>query len=47
MRLVRKMEITQLIAYSDSQLIDQQFHGQYETRELVVAQYLQKVKDMA
>ena len=33
MKLAQKMEVTQLIAHSDSQLIVQQFHEQYETRE--------------
>ena len=33
MKLARKLEVTQLIAHSDSHLIVQQFHGQYETRE--------------
>ena len=47
MKLARKLEVTQLIAHSDSQLIVQQFHGQYETREQVMAKYLYKVKELA
>ena len=47
MKLARKLEVTQLIAHSDSQLVVQQFQGQYKTREQVMAQYLCKVKELA
>ncbi|XP_052190043.1 uncharacterized protein LOC127799867 [Diospyros lotus] len=47
LRLARKLEVTQLIAHSDSQLIVQQYYGQYETREPAMGQYLQKVKALA
>ena len=36
-KLAQKLEVTQLIAHSNSQLIVQQFHRQYETREQVMA----------
>jgi len=36
LRLARKLEVTQLIAHSDSQLIIQQYQGQYEIREPVM-----------
>ena len=44
LRLAQKLEGTQLIAHSDSQLIVQQYRGQYETKDPVMGQYLQKVK---
>ncbi|XP_052206746.1 uncharacterized protein LOC127811074 [Diospyros lotus] len=47
MRIARKLEVTRLVVHSDSQLIVQQFQGQYETREQIMAQYLHKVKDLA
>ena len=37
MKLARKLEVTRLITHSDSQLIVQQFHEQYKTREHVMA----------
>jgi len=46
LRLARKLEVTQLIAHNDSQLIIQQYQGQYETRKPVMGQYLQKVKTL-
>ncbi|XP_052176685.1 uncharacterized protein LOC127790989 [Diospyros lotus] len=33
MRIAKKLEVARLVAHSDSQLIVQQFQGQYETRE--------------
>ncbi|XP_052181973.1 uncharacterized protein LOC127794767 [Diospyros lotus] len=47
LRLARKLEVAQLIAHSDSQLIVQQYYRQYETREPVMGQYLQKVRALA
>ncbi|XP_052185187.1 uncharacterized protein LOC127796825 [Diospyros lotus] len=47
LRLARKLEVAQLIAHSDSQLIVQQYYGQYETREPAMGQYLQKVRALA
>ncbi|XP_052177528.1 uncharacterized protein LOC127791585 [Diospyros lotus] len=47
MMIVRKLEVTRLVAHSDSQLIVQQFQGQYEAREQIMAQCLRKVKDLA
>lgn len=39
--------MTELTAHSDSQLIVKKFHGQYETKDSTMAQYLQKVKALA
>ena len=47
MRLVLQLHAEKLIAHSDSQLVVQQFHGEYEAREPVMAQYLQKVRGLA
>ncbi|XP_052197357.1 uncharacterized protein LOC127804524 [Diospyros lotus] len=47
MRIAKKLKVTRLVAHSDSQLIMQQFQGQFETREQIMAQYLHKVKDLA
>ncbi|XP_052197300.1 uncharacterized protein LOC127804473 [Diospyros lotus] len=47
LKLARKLEVAQLIAHSDSQLIVQQYYGQYETREPVMGQYLHKVRTLA
>ena len=47
MKLAKKLEVTDLMAHSDSQLVVQQFQGTYEVRELVLSRYLQKVKELA
>ncbi|XP_052206820.1 uncharacterized protein LOC127811152 [Diospyros lotus] len=46
LKLARKLEVAQLVAHSDSQLIVQQYYGEYETREPVMGQYLQKVRTL-
>ena len=47
MRLALQLHAERLVAHSDSQLVVQQFHGEYEAREPVMVQYLQKVRGLA
>ena len=47
MSLAIELQAEKLIAHSDSQLVVQQFRGEYEAREPVMAQYLKKVKSLA
>ena len=45
--IARKLEIKRVMAYSDSQLVVQQFQDTYETRDPMLTQYLQKLRDLA
>ncbi|XP_052206772.1 uncharacterized protein LOC127811099 [Diospyros lotus] len=47
MKLAEKLEVKNLTAHSDSQLVVQQFQGTFEVREPLLARYLQKVKELA
>ncbi|XP_052208820.1 uncharacterized protein LOC127812465 [Diospyros lotus] len=47
MKLAEKLEVKNLMAHSDSQLVVQQFQGTFEVREPLLARYLQKVKELA
>ena len=47
MRLALQLHAERLTAHSDSQLVVQQFLGEYEAREPVMVQYLQRVRCLA
>ncbi|XP_052171652.1 uncharacterized protein LOC127787632 [Diospyros lotus] len=47
MKLAEKLEVKNLIAHSDSQLVAQQFQGTFEVREPILVHYLQKVEELA
>ena len=47
MKLAKELRAKRLIAHSDSQLVVQQYQGEYETREPIMAQYLRKVQVLA
>ncbi|XP_071714640.1 uncharacterized protein [Rutidosis leptorrhynchoides] len=47
LNLARKMNITQLRAYVDSQLVANQFNGSFEAHELSMQKYLKLVKESA
>ncbi|XP_039146852.1 uncharacterized protein LOC120284115 [Dioscorea cayenensis subsp. rotundata] len=47
MRLAMQLQVKRLMAHSDSQLVVQQFHGEYEAKEPIIRQYLHKVKTLS
>ncbi|XP_039140528.1 uncharacterized protein LOC120277749 [Dioscorea cayenensis subsp. rotundata] len=47
MSLAKQLQVKRLIAHSDSQLVVQQFLGEYEVKELIIRQYLHKVKTLS
>ena len=47
MKLAKELHAKRLIAHSDSQLVVQQYQGEYEAREPILAQYLRKVQVLA
>jgi ribonuclease HI len=47
MSLAKEMEVTDLKAKSDSQLVTNQVSGEYRTKDPQLAKYLEKVKDLA
>ncbi|XP_071739867.1 uncharacterized protein [Rutidosis leptorrhynchoides] len=47
LNLARQMNITQLYAYVDSQLVANQFNGSFEAHELSMQKYLKLVKESA
>ena len=46
LRMTRELGVDSLRAFSDSQLIVGQVKGEFEVRDLAMAKYLQKVKDL-
>ena len=47
MKLAEKLEVIDLTAHSDLQLVVQQFQGTYEVREPALSHCLQKVRELA
>ncbi|XP_039128919.1 uncharacterized protein LOC120265065 [Dioscorea cayenensis subsp. rotundata] len=47
MSLAKQLQVKRLMAHSDSQLVVQQFHGEYEAKEPIIRQYLHKVKTLS
>src|SRR5262249_29287763 len=45
--MVRHLRGTRVMAYTDSQLVVNQYSGEYETRAPLLAQYLEKVKELS
>jgi ribonuclease HI len=47
MKLAREMEVTNLQAKSDSQLVTNQVSGDYQTKDPQLIKYLEKVQSLA
>jgi ribonuclease HI len=47
MKLAREMEVTDLRAKSDSQLVTNQVSGEYQTKDPQLIKYLEKVRNLA
>jgi ribonuclease HI len=47
MKLAREMEVTDLRAKSDSQLVTNQVSGDYQTKDPQLVKYLEKVQSLA
>jgi ribonuclease HI len=46
MKLAREMEVTDLRAKSDSQLVTNQVSGEYQTKDPQLMKYLEKVRTL-
>ncbi|MCI71454.1 ribonuclease H protein, partial [Trifolium medium] len=47
MKLAKEMEVQELKAKSDSQFVANQVTGEFQTKDPLLAKYLEKVKKMA
>ena len=46
LNIAKKLKVERLSVYTDSQLVAMQIEGSYETREVMMINYLRKVKDL-